>query len=148
MTHIEEPFGPIYPDLGVKVAKLRSAARNDPSKRKEHGEAVLAAINSLNRQALNRVSSEPKPMCASGTAHNKGAAILKAVKAASLARALAPSPPRSDELLREMYESAMAAKRAAAIPPIVVTPDMLESLRLSLPTLFAISFNRPMVAIT
>jgi hypothetical protein len=50
--HIPEPFGPIYPDLGAKVAKLR---RGDD--RKAHGEAVLEAIRAKNR----RLHMRPTP---------------------------------------------------------------------------------------
>ena len=75
-----DAFNPTYPDLGIKIARLRSAARRDPGKRREHGEAVLEAIRRLQRSSLQRELPGRNPHCASGTAHNDGLAILAAVR--------------------------------------------------------------------
>jgi len=74
-------YGPRYPDLGARVARLR---RN---RAPEHGAAVLEAINRLNLAALKR-AEEPLPPCpcASGTRFNTGKKILAAVNASNLAK--------------------------------------------------------------
>lgn len=109
---------PDYPSLGAKVARLRAAARRDPSKRKEHGDAVIEAVRDLHAKTLQRTVPDRPCHCASGTSHNTGEAILRAVRgkqSAALARALQQDhAARTDKQVRALYEEAMRAKRAAA----------------------------------
>jgi len=110
-------FGPEYPDLGARVAKLRKAARTDPALRRAHGLAVLDEIGKRNaRLSMRDHSPVPRSNSASGTFHNTGAAILKAVReqlTASLHRALADDHRRrTDDDVRRLYAEAMAAKAA------------------------------------
>ena len=74
-----EPFGPVYPDLGLKVRKLRNAKPYDA---KAHGFAVLAAIQTLNRNTAARreVSPVSNSCYASGSPHSDGMKILAAVR--------------------------------------------------------------------
>jgi len=82
---IPEPFGPVYPDLGTRVAKLRRKPRT-PENIAEHGAAVLKAIRAKNDALLSRAAPTPPPCpCASGTRHNTGKAILAAVCSQNLA---------------------------------------------------------------
>jgi len=82
----DREFGPIYPELGATVAKLRRAPRT-PENIAAHGAAVLAAIKRKNDAALQRAApSLPPCPCASGTRHNTGEAILAAVRAQQLAQ--------------------------------------------------------------
>jgi hypothetical protein len=115
--HIEEPFGPLYPDLGATIAKSRHKARIDPSHRQAHGEAVLAAIRAKQRSELQRELPSRAPNCASGTAHNTGEAILKAIRAQHVARLQAAINAdrrrRTDAEIIAEYEFVMEQKRRA-----------------------------------
>jgi hypothetical protein len=102
-----EPFGPTYPDLGASVAKLRRGAD-----RKAHGLAVLTAINAKNRQAHQRVLRSHNVTCASGTNHNTGKAILKAVAQSHRINPDAIRAKRTPEQWRALYAQAMAEKLA------------------------------------
>lgn len=111
---IAEPFGPVYPDLGVTVARSRNKARNGKISAREHGEAVLAAIRKLNANLhARRIADNPTPNCASGTAHNTGEAILRAVRQQNAARVSKDTNTRTPEQWRDAYNAAMKAKRDA-----------------------------------
>jgi len=105
------PFGPVYPELGSTVAKLRRGAD-----RRAHGAAVLAAIVRLQRSALARATPSHSVHCASGSNHNKGAAILRAVAASNRAKCNpgAIRRAREPDVWQTMYEEAMAEKRERA----------------------------------
>ena len=107
--------GPDYPDLGVKVAKLR---RGDD--RRAYGLAVLEAIRRLQRSSLMRETPTHVPHCASMTAHTDGKKILKAVAARQRAALLAyPEQVRRKRTpaeWQELYDAAMAEKRRAYQP--------------------------------
>lgn len=108
-------FGPVYPELGVKVTKLRNAARYDA---KAHGRAVLEAIGRLNQSIADRYAKKgctsPCP-CASGTYHSSGKDILAAVGRQNRARAEAqPLNWYTPEQQRSLYKAAIAAKQEAA----------------------------------
>jgi len=106
------PFGPDYPKFGTRIARLRKSGD-----RREHGEAVLAAIRQMQRSALQRELPTIGTNCASGTVHREGKAILKAVRQQherSLDRALIDAnKKRTDDELCNAYAAAMAAKRNA-----------------------------------
>jgi hypothetical protein len=110
----EDYQGPPYPNLGPSVAKFRNKPDADP---KAYGQAVRAAIRSLQRQELLRAgkyfSENRRPNCASGTAHTSGKAILKAVREQNQRRfeTEARKPRLSDDQLIEAYHAAMQAKR-------------------------------------
>jgi hypothetical protein len=93
--------GPIYPDLGADVAKLRRG-----SDRQKHGAAVLAGIRRLNKPRGLRRPTLPRPLA--------GAALLAAIRQrqhdaleACAARPRA-EPPGG---WQAAYDAAMAAKR-------------------------------------
>ena len=115
--HVADAFGPVYPAL-PSVAKFRKQAAthgHDEFFRDAYGAAVHAAIRTLQRQELMRAGinrAEHKCNCASGTNHNDGAAILKAVAAQNRAAACRHTDTRTDKQIRDAYEAAMAAKRA------------------------------------
>jgi hypothetical protein len=117
------PANPEYPTLGAAVAKWRWRAREGLqsltlAERHAYGEAVERAILALQRSQLLRglTPSTPKCHCASGTAHNTGEAIHNAIREQQLSALLAaPSQirrARTDVEWRQMYEAAMAEKRA------------------------------------
>lgn len=108
-----DAFGPTYPNLATveKFRKLARAGKPDDG----YGAAVLDAIRKLQRSEMLRWGvnrSEARCHCASGTNHNTGKDILKAVAAQNRTRASSGFPPRSDKQLRAAYEAAMAEKRA------------------------------------
>ena len=111
--YIPAPFGPVYPNL-PSVEKHRKAARaGKPDD--GYGAAVHDAIRALQRSealrwGVNR--SEAKCHCASGTAHNTGKAILKAVAAQNRARAKTFTSCRTAKQWKDDYVAAMAEKRA------------------------------------
>jgi hypothetical protein len=113
-------FGPIYDVAGNSLAKHRRLARNGlssmtPEQRQAYGAAVEAAVLAAQRQALAREVSLPKPQAASGTCHNDGAAIHKAVRnqqrAALLACPGVERRARTPQQWAAMYEAAMQEKR-------------------------------------
>lgn len=118
-----EPFGPIYPDLGLAVARHRRQFRmplkiSPPAMRRAYGEAVLAAIRAKQRQSLQRELPSHQCMCPSGTFHNTGEAILAAIAAQHRNTPfvfMAKQLERRMEKQTEKYEEAMAAKRAAVV---------------------------------
>ena len=66
---IDKPqdFGPPWPDLGARVARLRHG-----DDRKAHGLAVLEGIRALQRSALRRQTPTHNVDCASRTNYNDG----------------------------------------------------------------------------
>jgi hypothetical protein len=111
-------FGPLYPDLPT-VKKHRKAARDglaslSADQRRAYGEAVEIAIRAKQRAELQRELPTHICHCASGTNHNDGAAIHKAMQAKQRAALLAcPSQVRRARTAHEwevMYAEAMADK--------------------------------------
>jgi hypothetical protein len=109
---------PAYPKLGPSVEKHRRLNDDTPEGRKAYGQAVCAAIRSLQRSELMRAGvnrSEGRPMCASGTAHTEGKDILKAIRAqhrtATQAAANGPTFERTEEELERDYYRAMLESR-------------------------------------
>jgi hypothetical protein len=126
MSKICEPFGPVYPDL-ASVKKHRAMARHGVASmpaqmRRAYGEAVEIAIRAKQRAELQRELPEHRCHCASGTNHNDGAAIHKAMQAKQRAALLAcPSQERrarSPHDWQKMYAEAMAEKRARQSWPL------------------------------
>lgn len=128
MFKLEEPFGPLYPDLGSGVAKYRRMAVGagglmamDKAMRNSYGEAVEKAIRAKQRSELQRELPSHPVHCASGTNHSDGGAIHEAIRRRQRAALLAcPAQyrrDRPDHVWREMYEEAMAEKAAAATAP-------------------------------
>jgi hypothetical protein len=76
-----EPFGPTYPALpGAnkwrRQARMRELTRDE---NREYGQAVLDGINALNARLLDREVAPFRSNSASGTFHNNGKDILKAI---------------------------------------------------------------------
>ena len=114
---------PNYPKLAsAKLAKYRYAARKglrllSLDERRAYGDAVEQAILALQRSEANTglPAVTPKVHCASGTAHNTGEAIHKALREQQ-ATALRNCPSterrrRKPETWRSMYAEAMKEKR-------------------------------------
>jgi hypothetical protein len=119
MKMAPEQFGPVYPEL-AGMAKHRKAARNGLSampraERQAYGLAVETAIRAKQRAELQRVFTSHNCSCASGTNHNDGAAIHKAMqakqRAALLAAPSAERRARKPAEWRRLYDAAMADKR-------------------------------------
>ncbi len=112
--------GPDYPELGSAVAKWRRIARVRELtflEREEYGAAICAAIRAKQKAELQRELPTIKPSCASGTAHTRGADILRAVAAqhrsALIASAARERKARPAHVWREMYEQATTEKARA-----------------------------------
>jgi hypothetical protein len=110
---------PVYPSLGATVAKFRKRAADicivhRAVARREHGLAVLEAIRKLNDQALKRELPEHKIDCASGTTHNDGLAILKALRVQHCNHCNPDTirAKRSIESLQKQYDAIMVRNRA------------------------------------
>lgn len=106
--HYTDPnyANPQYPDLGVKIAKLRHGAD-----RKAHGLAVLEAFRAMQRNALKRAAPPAKmPTCASGTFNQTGEQILQAVREQNRARSTRIAIWYDERKQRELYAALMAAK--------------------------------------
>jgi hypothetical protein len=121
-TNVVGQFGPEYPTL-AGLDKHRRAARQGldgmtREARQAYGLAVETAIRAKQRSELQRVYTSHNCNCASGTNHNSGAAIHKAMQAKQRAALLAaPSQERrarSPAKWKAMYDRAMADKRARA----------------------------------
>jgi len=118
---ILDPFGPEYPrDLGATVAKFRRLTRRGLGKltcedRRAYGNAVSAAIRSKQRSQWSRVTSSPRPYCASGTAYSDGRDISAAIRrqhvSALQAYVAAVRRNRTDKEWRDLYGRAMKEKR-------------------------------------
>jgi hypothetical protein len=124
MTDICEPFGPVYPDLlTVKKHRRRDGlAAMSRSDRQAYGLAVETAIRAKQRSELQRELPEHRCNCASGTNHNDGRAISKAMRAKHRA-ALAACPgqerrARTPQVWQAMYDEAMKQKRAREAQPM------------------------------
>jgi hypothetical protein len=114
-----EQFGPVYPDLPA-VNKHRKAARDglalmSRDARQAYGLAVETAIRAKQRAELQRELPSHNVSCASGTNHNDGAAIHKAMQAKQRAALLAAPAQerraRKPAVWQAMYDAAMADKR-------------------------------------
>jgi hypothetical protein len=123
---VEKAFGPEYPNLASNDVKLFRAQGRlgldnlSPMGRRGYGNAVLSAIRSLQAQGLKRAAPpEGKPNCASGTFHQTGADILKAVATSNRSKCLRQGPFDQREADRK-YAAAMAAKRAAQFVPFAI----------------------------
>jgi hypothetical protein len=108
--YLEPHATPAYPKLGATVEKHRRLNDETPEGRKAYGQAVLAAIRTLQRSALNRELPSHSSPCASGTWHSEGKDILKAVNAQNRARCAANIPAKSEFDERCDYFSAMLEK--------------------------------------
>lgn len=110
MEALFRTFGPEYPDLGAKVARLRRG-----KDRHAHGIAVLDAILSKQRSELRRETPSHAIVCASCTSHTTGKDILKAVaqqhRNATMAYASSVRRARKPCEWQEMYDEAMKEKR-------------------------------------
>lgn len=86
---LAEPFGPEYPALpgANKWRKLARGRELTVGEKREYGQAVLDGINALNRKLLEREVAPFRSNSASGTFHNNGADILKAIAAQNRAAA-------------------------------------------------------------
>jgi hypothetical protein len=119
---------PLYPNLGPAVAKHRRLNDETPEGRKAYGQAVLKAINSLNRGKL-RQGFNPSSPCASGTWHSEGKDILKAIRAqhrtATQAAANGPTFERTEDELERDYYRAMLESRG-------VDPNKIVNMKLRL----------------
>jgi hypothetical protein len=119
---IEEPFGPNYPAL-PSVRKYRAPlASLTREQRQAYGAAVETAIRAKQRSELQRVMPEHRCHCASGTNHNDGREISKAMRAkhraalqASVARERRERTPAQ---WQAMYDAAMADKREREALPL------------------------------
>lgn len=104
---IPKPFGPIYPDLGTKVAKSRRS-----TDKKAHGANVLDAVCRLNARLCQR---EATPLYrfpgASGTWESCPKKILAAVNKQNAARLCVIQNWYSPEEQREKYDALMQSKR-------------------------------------
>jgi hypothetical protein len=118
---VPKQFGPTYPDLGPSAAKYRRMAINGLATmmvrdRRAYGEAVLTSVRSKQRQELQRELPSHPVHCPSGTNHNTGEAIIKAVqskhRAALTAAASQERRARTPQKWREMYAEAMTEKIA------------------------------------
>ncbi len=115
----EEQFGPIYNVNGASLVSHRRKAKHGlaqltQAERRAYGEAVEKAILANQRQALQRELPSHNCNCASGTNHNSGEAIHKAMQEKQRAALLAcPSQERRkrpDHVVKALYEDAMARK--------------------------------------
>lgn len=113
--------GPEYTITSPAIQKYRRAARKgglssmSKVERWAYGEAVEKAVLAAQLAALRREKPGHMPNCASGTWHNTGEAIDKAIKAKQLASLLACKSriaTMEAHKVRELYDEAMAAKRA------------------------------------
>jgi hypothetical protein len=109
---------PTYPNLGAGVAKLRKRAADicivhRAVARREHGLAVLEAVRKLNYRSLQRELPTHNVNCASGTNHNDGAEILKALrlKAWQTCNPDTIRAARPIESLQHAYDVTMVEKR-------------------------------------
>lgn len=117
-----EPFGPDYNVDSPSLRKFRKSSRDgiatlSAAERRTYGAAVEARIKELQASGLNnRRVTASRPICASGTFHNDGAAIHKAVKAqqhaALMACASKERRDRTPAVWRAMYDAAMQEKRS------------------------------------
>jgi hypothetical protein len=131
---MEDDYGPEYNIDSAALKKFRHRASKGLAKmsradRLAYAAAIEAAVISAQRLALRRAApSIPRPNCASGTTHNTGEAIIKAIRDQHRAALLAcPSQERrarSPVQWQTMYDAAMAEKRKReAEPPIVIKPS-------------------------
>jgi hypothetical protein len=126
---IEEPFGPTYNIESAKLKTFRAKARRGAPYDPAYADAIERAVLARQRieAGIGLPAVKPKCHCASGTAHNDGRDIHKAVRAQQAA-ALAACPgqerrARTDAQWRTKYAAAMADKakrRAAACGPLIV----------------------------
>ena len=119
MTKIQEPFGPMYPDLGTGVAKYRRMARKGGVQklpeaiRWAYGEAIEKAIRAKQRNELQRELPTHACHCASGSSSPDGIGeFMRRKQRAALAACPAQERrARTPQQWEEMYERAMADKR-------------------------------------
>jgi hypothetical protein len=108
---------PIYPALPSVKKYRKPLATLTRDQRRAYGEAVETAIRALQRSELQRELPEHRVNCASGTNHNDGREISKAMRAkhrAALQASVAKDRrDRTPEQWQAMYDAAMAAKREA-----------------------------------
>ena len=125
--------GPEYNIDSAALKKFRHSARKglatlSRADRLAYAAAIEAAVLSAQRLALRRAApSMPRPNCASGTLHNTGEAIERAIREQHRAALLAcPSQERrarSPLKWQEMYDAAMADKCQREAEPPVARPS-------------------------
>ena len=126
-----QDLGPAYPTLGPTVAAHRrkagragSISAMAPEDRKAYGAAVLAGFATL----ASKIGSAPSPRCpcASGTWESSPAAIQSAIRRQHVAQlqagANADRRRRTDREIADLYEKAMAEKRARLAAPPAALP--------------------------
>jgi hypothetical protein len=129
---------PAYPKLGPAVEKHRRLNDDSPEGRKAYGQAVLKAINALNRQKLVGASGpvNPRSPCASGTWHSEGKDILKAIRTqhrtATQAAANGPTFERTEDELERDYYRAMLESRGVDSRKIEGLANMEQTKNLTL----------------
>lgn len=109
---------PQYPAI-PGAAKFRKIPRDQltAEQKAAYSAVIVRTVLELQRKALQRELPEIKPSCASGTWHNMadgsvGRAIRKQQHEALLRAPDSIRAKRTDKQLIELYEEAMAAKRA------------------------------------
>jgi hypothetical protein len=128
---MQDDYGPEYniDSAALKKFRRKRLSSMSRSERQAYGAAVEAAVLSAQRVALRRAApSAPRPNCASGTTHNTGEAIIKAIREQHRAALLAcPSQERrarSPVEWQTMYDAAMAERRKReAEPPPITKPS-------------------------
>jgi hypothetical protein len=130
MIQIEEPFGPTYNIDSAKLRTFRAKARKGLSalsreERHAYADAIERAVLARQRTeaGIGLPAVTPKCHCASGTAHNDGADIHRAIRAQQAA-ALARCPAqerraRTPAQWQAMYEQAMTAKEKARVAALI-----------------------------
>lgn len=123
--------GPEYTITSATLQKHRRAARKgglssmSKAERHAYGEAVEKAMLAAQLSSLRREKPSHMPNCASGTWHNTGEAIDRAIReqhrnaTMNCKSRIATLPP---DKVKELYEEAMAEKRARQTVVIVVAP--------------------------
>lgn len=126
-NYMHPDYGPEYRSLGTGVQRYRRMARAagsvatmDAELRREYGAVVCAAILKQQRSELQRELPSHNVDCPSGTNHNDGAKIIKAVRnrmRGQLLRCPSRIAGLDDDKVKELYEEAMKAKRERASLP-------------------------------
>jgi hypothetical protein len=115
---MSEDQGPLYPDMGLAVAKYRKIpkAKLTAEQRDAYSAAIVAKIKSLQRSELigDLTPTSPKCVCASGTTFSRGEDIHRAVreqqKRALLAYPAKVRKARTNWEWEDMYKKAMEKK--------------------------------------
>lgn len=123
-----DKYLPAYPKFGATVAKYRKLPPT-PENVKAHAEALFSQLATFQAQEFRHKVVEPERPCpcASGTWHDSGDKILKAVNAqnrAATERALADSwRKRTDAQVKAAYEAAMRGEDAPLVHNVYVPEE-------------------------